>query len=218
MGIIAAIDLQGPVGRLEALHEEPSTPPRFAALVCHPHPLHGGTMQTHAVHRMARAARAAGGATLRFNFRGVGRSAGKHDGGPGEVEDAAAALSLLASRYPSLPLLACGFSFGAHVALAAGPRAPGVTGLLLAGLVVRPQDDVPRDLSPLRDWPGPAAVIQAAGDQFGSPAEVRAALAGAAGPRRLVEVPRATHLFTEDLAGLEHETKTACGWLLGGGR
>ena len=215
---MAAIDMQGPAGRLEGLLEEPDRSPRFAILVCHPHPLQGGTMHTHAVYRLARGARDASGISLRINFRGVGRSAGQYYGGRGEVEDAAVALALLADRYPDLPRIACGFSFGAHVALAAAPRAPGVTGLLLAGLVVLPQDDVPRDLSPLLDWPGPAAVIQAAGDQFGSPAEVRAALAKSAGPRRLAEVPEATHLFLEDLDLLEWETKVACRWLLGDGR
>jgi len=211
---MAAIDIQGPAGRLEALLEEPDRAPRFAIVVCHPHPLHGGTMHTHAAYRLARGARGASGVSLRFNFRGVGRSAGQHDGGRGEVDDAAAALAFLADHYPDLPRIACGFSFGAHAALAAGPRAPGVTGMLLAGLVVRPQDDVPRDLSPLLEWKGPAAVIQAAGDQFGSPAEVRAALAGSTGPRRVAEVPEATHLFLEDLDLLEWETKVACGWLL----
>lgn len=214
---MAAIDIQGPVGRLEGLLEEPDRAPRFAILVCHPHPLQGGTMHTHAAYRLARGARGASGVSLRINFRGVGRSAGQYDGGRGEVEDAAAALALLADRYPELPRIACGFSFGAHVALAAGPRASaggGVTGLLLAGLVVRPQDDIPRDLAPLLEWKGPAAVIQAAGDQFGSPAEVRAALAGSAGRRRIAEVPEATHLFLEDLDLLEWETRVACGWLL----
>jgi alpha/beta superfamily hydrolase len=175
-------------------------------------------MHTHAAYRLARGSRGASGVSLRINFRGVGRSAGQHDGGRGEVEDAAAALALLADRYPDLPRIACGFSFGAHVALAAAPRAPGVAGLLLAGLVVRPREDVPRDLSPLLDWPGPAAVIQASGDQFGSPAEVRAVLAKSAGRRRLAEVPEATHLFLEDLDLLEWETKVACRWILGDGR
>ena len=211
---MAAIDIVGPVGRLEGLLEEPDRAPRFAIVVCHPHPLHGGTMHTHAAYRLARGARGASGVSLRFNFRGVGRSAGQYDGGRGEVDDAGAALAFLADHYPDLPRLACGFSFGAHAALAAAPRSPGVTGMLLAGLVVRPQDDVPRDLKPLLDWKGPAAVIQAAGDQFGSPAEVRTALAGSIGPRRVAEVPEATHLFLEDLDLLEWETKVACRWLL----
>jgi len=217
---MAAIDIAGPAGRLEGLLEEPpegSGAPRFGAVVCHPHPLHGGTMHTHAAYRLARGARSAGGVTLRFNFRGVGRSAGRYDAGRGEADDAAATLSALAARFPGLPLLACGFSFGAHAALAAGTRRPGLAGLLLAGLVVRQRDDVPRDLGPLLDWPGPAAVIQADGDEFSSPAEVRAALAGSAGPRRIVEVPGATHLFVEALESLEREAASACAWLLAGG-
>ncbi len=215
---MAAIDIQGPAGRLEAQLELPEGAPRLAAVVCHPHPLMGGTMHTHAAYRIARGVRGAGGVTLRFNFRGVGRSAGRHDGGRGEALDAAAALRDLGGRYPSLPLLAGGFSFGAHAALAAGPADPRVAGLLLAGLVVRPSDAVPRDLSPLLDFAGPAVVIQADGDQFGSPAEVRAALAGSAGPRQVVEVPGATHLFTEELDALEREAGAACAWLLGDAR
>ena len=81
------LDLDGPAGRLEALLEEPADPPRLAALVCHPHPQMGGTMHTHAVYRLARAIRAAGGVTLRFNYRGVGRSAGRYDHGRGEADD-----------------------------------------------------------------------------------------------------------------------------------
>jgi len=222
---MGAVDIAGPAGRLEGLLETPGAapgaapggPPRFAAVVCHPHPLLGGTMHTHAAYRIARGARRAGGATLRFNFRGVGRSAGGYDAGRGEADDAAAALALLAARFPGVPLFACGFSFGAHAALAAGARTARVTGMLLAGLVVTKRDDVPRDLGPLLDWPGPAAVVQASGDEFGSPAAVRAALTGSAGPRRVVEVPGATHLFTEALDALEAEAAAACGWLLAGG-
>jgi hypothetical protein len=209
-----AIDIQGPAGRLEALLEAGASP-CFAALVCHPHPLHGGTLHNHATHRLARAARAAGGASLRFGFRGVGRSAGRHDGGRGEVEDALAALDFLAARFPGLPCLACGFSFGAHVALAAAPRHPGVTGLLLAGLVVRPRPDVPRDLGPLLAWPGRAAVLQAEHDELSSPDEVRAALAPSAGSRLLVAVEGAPHLFTGRLDELQREAEEAFDWLLG---
>jgi hypothetical protein len=217
---MAAMDLAGPSGRLEALLEEVPRP-RFAAVVCHPHPQLGGTMQTHAVHRIARAVRLAGGASLRFNFRGVGRSAGSYDRGRGEADDALAALRFLAGRFPALPRLACGFSFGAFAAASAGLRDEGVRGLLLAGLVVVPYDDLPRDLAPLVATPLPLAVVQAESDQFGTPAQVRAALAGSAGPRRVAEVRRATHLFTEALEDLQLEAEAAAGWLLdaaGGGR
>jgi alpha/beta superfamily hydrolase len=210
---MAAIDLHGPVGRLEGLLEEVATP-RFAALVCHPHPLMGGTMQTHAVHRVAKAVRLAGGISLRFNYRGVGRSEGQYDRGLGEADDAEAALALLAERYPALPRLCCGFSFGAFAALAAGPRDPGVRGLLLAGLALNPVPDLPRELTPLRALGLPVAVVQAEHDQFGSPDQVRAALAGSSGPRRVAEVKRATHLFTEALDDLQLEAESAAGWLL----
>ena len=214
---MAAIDLKGPSGRLEGLLEE-VTAPRFAAVVCHPHPLMGGTMQTHAVHRIARAVRLAGGSSLRFNYRGVGLSEGRYDRGRGEADDAVAALGFLAGRFPGLPRLSCGFSFGAFAALAAGPRDPGVTGLLLAGLALTPIPDLPRDLGPLRALALPVAVVQAEHDQFGTPAQVRAALAGSAGPRRLAEVKRATHLFTEALDDLQLEAEAAAGWLLDAGR
>jgi uncharacterized protein len=210
---MTAIDLRGPMGRLDAILEEVAAP-RVAAVVCHPHPQLGGTMQTHAVHRIARGVRLAGGHTLRFNYRGVGLSDGSYDRGRGEADDALAALQWLAARYPELPRLACGFSFGAFAAASAGLRDPGVRGLLLSGLVVVPYDDLPRDLAPLLATPRPLAVVQAEADQFGTPAQVRAALAGSAGPRRVAEVKRATHLFTEALEDLQLEAEAAAGWLM----
>jgi alpha/beta superfamily hydrolase len=210
---MAAIDLRGPAGRLEGILEGVAAP-RLAAVVCHPHPLFGGTMHTHAVHRMARAIRLAGGLSLRFNYRGVGLSEGRYDQGRGEADDAEAALAFLAGRHPDLPRLCCGFSFGAFVALAAGPRDPGVRGLLLAGLALEPAADLPRDLGPLRALPLPVAVVQAEHDQFGAPDQVRAVLEGSAGPRRVAEVWRATHLFTEALDDLQLEAEAAVGWLL----
>jgi alpha/beta superfamily hydrolase len=210
---MGSIDIAGPAGRLEALLEEVPAP-RFAALVCHPHPRYGGTMHNHATYRLARAVRAAGGASLRLNFRGVGRSAGAYDHGRGEVEDAAAALALLAERWPALPRLACGFSFGAHAAVAAGLRDPGVAGLLLAGLVVVKRDDVPRDLAALRATPRPVAVVQAEQDEFGAPQAVRDALAGSAGERLLLPVAGASHLFDGRLDELQAAAEGAVRWLL----
>lgn len=85
--------IDGPAGKLEALLEEPEGAAREAALVCHPHPLYGGTMHNKVVYRLARGLRRSGSVVLRFNFRGVGRSEGTHAHGAGEVEDARAALS-----------------------------------------------------------------------------------------------------------------------------
>src|SRR5512138_1985506 len=134
-------DLTGPAGRLEALIDEPArvrnrTPaistahPRAAVVFAHPHPQFGGTMHTKAVFQGAKGLVRAGCAVLRFNFRGVGRSAGEFDRGEGEMDDFKAALDYMAARYPGLPLWAAGFSFGAWVALEVGAMDDRVTALI----------------------------------------------------------------------------------------
>jgi alpha/beta superfamily hydrolase len=209
------VDLTGPAGRIEALLEEvPGA--RFAALVCHPHPQYGGTMHNHATYRLARAVRRGGGTTLRFNYRGVGLSAGSYDGGRGEALDALAALAYLRDLDPARPLLCCGFSFGAWVAVACAGE-PGLLGLLLAGLPIRSAEvDTVRSPERVRATPLPIAVVQAEGDEFASPAEVRELLAGSAGPRRLVAVPGVTHLFDGDMPAMEREAGQALAWILAG--
>src|SRR6516162_3864534 len=113
--------LAGPAGRLEALLEEPDDQEaRLVAVVCHPHPLYGGTMHNKVVYRMARGLRRAGMAVLRFNFRGVGASEGEHANYIGEVEDARAALGWLRTRYPDLGYALAGFSFGSRVIIQLG--------------------------------------------------------------------------------------------------
>ena len=207
------VDLTGPAGRIEGLLDETSFA-QFAALVCHPHPRYGGTMHNHATYRLARAVRTSGGTTLRFNYRGVGRSAGSYDNGRGEAKDARAALAFLRSLDPERPLLTVGFSFGAWMAVACAEE-QGVAGLLVAGLPVSPVEVETAGLPErVRATPLPLAVVQAEGDQFGPPAEIRELLAGSVGPRRLTTVPRTTHLFEEDLLGLEREAGEATRWLL----
>lgn len=123
-----SVAIAGPVGRLEAVVEEPAAatgPPSVAAVICHPHPLFGGTLHNKVVHTLARSLRAGGAATLRFNFRGVGASAGAHDNGAGEIQDALAAAAWARVRWPGAPLVLAGFSFGGAVAIeAAGAAAP----------------------------------------------------------------------------------------------
>src|ERR1700745_24584 len=108
-------------GRLEAILKEPRTPTASGvALVLHPHPLGGGTMHNKVVFRAAAALNDAGLITLRFNFRGVGQSTGKHDEGRGELDDARAGLAYLTEHYPNATQLVCGFSFGAQVGMRLG--------------------------------------------------------------------------------------------------
>ena len=135
-------DLVGPAGSLEALLDEPvgsdASQPAFrprsdlraAVVFAHPHPQYGGTMHTKAVYQGAKGLARIGCAVLRFNFRGVGRSAGEFDQGEGEKEDFRAALDYLAALYPGRPLWAAGFSFGAWVALEVGAVDDRVTALI----------------------------------------------------------------------------------------
>jgi len=125
-------DLIGPAGPLEALLDEPSTGTQLKAAVvfAHPHPQFGGTMHTKAVYQGAKGLARIGCAVLRFNFRGVGRSAGEFDQGEGEKADFRAALDYMAARYPGAPLWAAGFSFGSWVALEVGAEDPRVSALI----------------------------------------------------------------------------------------
>jgi uncharacterized protein len=114
--------LDGPAGRLEAILWKPlaNAQSLMAAVVCHPHPLFGGTMHNKVVFQTAKSLDALGLPVLRFNFRGAGGSAGKHDHGNGEQDDVRAALDFMSSEFPDLPLLLAGFSFGCWVGLRVG--------------------------------------------------------------------------------------------------
>jgi alpha/beta superfamily hydrolase len=129
-------EIRGPAGPLEVLLDAPDAAPRAAAVFAHPHPLHGGTMHTKAVYQASKALARIDVAVLRFNFRGVGRSAGIHTGGQGEMADFRASLDYMAGRYPGLPLWAAGFSFGSYVALTAGAEDARVHVLLGIGAAV----------------------------------------------------------------------------------
>jgi alpha/beta superfamily hydrolase len=114
-----AVLIDGPTGHLEARVEDPQpgSSPRVVGVVCHPHPLFGGTMQNKVVHTLARTMQELAAPTVRFNFRGVGASDGVHDDGRGEVDDALAVIAWARARWVCEPLWLAGFSFGAAVAL-----------------------------------------------------------------------------------------------------
>jgi len=188
-------------GHLEAVLKEPDAAPRGAAVVCHPHPLFGGTMHTKAVYRAAQALNEVGLVTLRFNFRGVGASTGTHDDGVGEREDARAALDWIAARYPGAPLLAGGFSFGSLVALAVGAADERVTALLGLGLPL--MRDERYDFSFLADVAKPVLVVQGEHDEFGSGEHVAGVLTPLGSHITLVRVPGSDHYFTDRVQELQ---------------
>jgi alpha/beta superfamily hydrolase len=127
----AITDLAGPAGPLEAILDEPGREPMRAAVVfAHPHPQFGGTMHTKVVYQGAKALAGIGCAVLRFNFRGVGRSAGTFGGGTGEMDDFCAALDYVNGRYPGQRMWTAGFSFGAWVALEAGAEDERVSAMI----------------------------------------------------------------------------------------
>jgi alpha/beta superfamily hydrolase len=196
-------------GQLEGLLREPTSTTPFAAVVlCHPHPLGGGTMNNNVVYRAARALGDAGAAVLRFNFRGVGTSTGRHDDGVGEEDDALAALDFLATRHPRVPLWMACFSFGARVGLTVGARDPRVGKLLGIGLALRMFD-----YSFLNGCAKPKAIVQASLDEYGGRAEIEAAVAAMAEPRRLWVIDGATHLYPKHLDAFEHAASQAVAYL-----
>jgi len=195
-------------GGLEAILREPAAP-IAAAVVCHPHPLHGGTMNNNVVYRTAKALVDAGVAALRFNFRGVGGSTGQHAEGVGEEEDVRAALAYLRARHPTQPLWIAGFSFGARVGLAVGAEEPEVTKLLGIGLALSMFDH--RRLAACTK---PKAFIQGSEDEYGGRAAIEAAVAAMPEPKRLWVVDGASHLYPGHLDAYEAAAREAVAWLV----
>jgi alpha/beta superfamily hydrolase len=183
------VDLQGPVGRLVGVLERPAGTPRGAALVCHPHPAHGGSLRSAIVVRTARALRTAGLATLRFNFRGVEGSQGTHDGVQ-EIEDAAAALRHLAARFPGLPAWAAGYSFGSRMAAELAGREVGIERLVLIAFPAALYD--PGFLARLST---PGLIVMGEEDRFGTAGALRRALPEWPAGLELVEIAAADHFF-----------------------
>ncbi|MCI4429969.1 MAG: alpha/beta fold hydrolase [Burkholderiales bacterium] len=164
----------GPSGDIECAIDAPDSAPLGTAVICHPHPVHGGTLENKVVQTLARAFVALGWRSVRFNFRGVGVSHGKWDDGVGEIDDALAVIATL--RDPALPLMLAGFSFGGYVAACAAQRLAGParpTRLVLVGpstqkqelprvpadtVVIHGESDEVVPLSATLDWARPQSL------------------------------------------------------------
>jgi alpha/beta superfamily hydrolase len=202
---IESLTLAGPAGELEALLEEPDEgPPRSVSLVCHPHPLFGGTMHNKVVFRAARGLRRAGSVVMRFNFRGVGRSQGEHDRGVGELEDARAALDTLRARYPGLPCVLAGFSFGSTVILKLGCAIQEALVSIAIGFPT-----TRGDTSFLDSCRRPKIFVQSTRDEFAPRAEMEELYQQIAEPKQLVWIEAQDHFFAGGLDALE---ETVFGW------
>ncbi len=202
-GDIKSFFIPGPQGQLEALLNSGAADAAHAALVCHPHPLHGGTVHNKVVYNTMKALSARGFPVLRFNFRGAGLSQGMHDAGRGEVEDARAALDWLHNEF-HLPIISAGFSFGAAVVLRASCGDSRVHGCISLGTPVVVEHRT-YTYGFLKTCTMPKLFISGSRDHFSPEPELRSIVAGAAPPKHLVVIEGADHFFVGKLEQLRQE-------------
>jgi uncharacterized protein len=192
------VTLAGPAGVLEGLLQERDAHDHaWTAVVCHPHPQKGGTLNNKVVHRVASVLHELDAAVLRFNFRGVGRSAGAFDGGTGELEDARAALRWMEARYPEAHRWVAGFSFGAGVAARLAASEPTVERVILVAPPVASSDFSVLESAAVRKL-----VIQGTRDDLCPLAALEAVFPTWAAPKALIRVEGASHFFDRQLAAL----------------
>jgi uncharacterized protein len=196
-GHIRSFFIEGPAGKLEALLNSGFGDASHAALVCHPHPLFGGTMHNKVVYHAAKALNGFGFPVLRFNFRGAGLSEGKHDNGFGEVEDVRAGLDWLKHEFGK-PLIFAGFSFGASVGLRASCPDPDVQFLISLGTPTSAEGRV-YAYRFLDDCRKPKLFVSGDRDQYGPVAELEGLISHAADPKKFVVIPNADHFFVGQL-------------------
>jgi uncharacterized protein len=191
------LSIAGPAGPIEALLEDPEAQARTGfGVVCHPHPLYGGNMTNKVVHTVARSLQEQGMPTLRFNYRGVGKSAGQYDEGRGETADALAVVAFGRERWPGLPLTLAGFSFGAMVALLATPAAQPAELITVAPAVANVRyAAIERPACP---W----LIIQGMVDEVVDYAQVEAFAARFTPPPVLRLLPGIDHFFNRHLSEL----------------
>jgi len=183
-------EIPGPVGPLEALLDKPSGTPRAAVVFAHPLPIEGGTMHTKVVFQGAKALARIGCVVLRFNFRGVGRSAGTWDEGRGEMDDYRAAVDFLSAKYPDLEMWAAGFSFGSYIATTLGAGDDRICALIG---IAPPVDRY--EFASVKLSLKPKFIIHGERDELIPLRTVREFYARLQEPKELVEIDKANHLF-----------------------
>jgi alpha/beta superfamily hydrolase len=206
-GAIRSFFIDGPAGQLEALLNSGATNATHAAVVCHPHPLFGGTMHNKVVFHAMKALNSFGFPVLRFNFRGTGLSHGEHDYGRGEREDVHAALDWVEKEF-RLPLLFAGFSFGAAVGLEVACEDDRVKALIGLGVPVASVDGRNYDFEFLRSCRKPKLFVSGSRDQFGPRAQLDALVNSVPEPKKLVIVESADHFFEGRLREMREVIET----------
>lgn len=195
------VDVFSSAGRLEALYRELQDPAGIA-VVCHPHPLGGGSLHNKVVFRAARGLENANVATLRFNFRGTGTSAGQHEGGEGEQDDVTAAIQWAQRKHPGIPLFVGGFSFGAWVASRVACEIPETFAMFLIGTPVNKYD-----FGHLRHCEKPILFLHGTQDEFGDVAKLEK-LVQSVRNAESITVTGADHFFTKQLDAVEETMRT----------
>jgi alpha/beta superfamily hydrolase len=193
------VEIPAPHGKLEGLLRLPDQEglSQMVAVVCHPHPVYGGTMHNKTVFRLAQALNQVGMPALRFNFRGVGESTGSYDEGRGEQDDVRAALDYAQAQFPDAPLCVAGFSFGSWVGLPVGCADERVKQLVGAGLPTRLLS-----VQTLAQCAKPKLIVQGELDQYGPQGELRPWFESLPAPKHLEVVPGSDHFFTNHLDAL----------------
>jgi uncharacterized protein len=191
---IRSLSIDGPTGRLEALLNAGSGAATHSALVCHPHPLYGGTLHNKVVFHTMKALNAFGYPVLRFNFRGAGLSQGEHDNGVGEVEDVKTCLDWLAHEF-HLPIVLAGFSFGAAVGLNAGCSDVRVNATIGLGLPLVAGEERSHSFDFLSGCEKPKLFVSGARDTFSPQTRLRELVNGLPEPKKLVLIEGADHFF-----------------------
>jgi alpha/beta superfamily hydrolase len=206
---IRSLFLDGAAGRLEALLNLGAENATHAALVCHPHPLYGGTLHNKVVFHTMKALHSFGLPVLRFNFRGSGLSQGEHGHGRGEMDDVRTALDWLQQEFQR-PMIFAGFSFGAAVGLPPACADARVQAVIGIGLPVTPIDGRNYDFSFLESCAKAKLLVSGARDQFGPRAQLERLAKSLPEPGKLVIIDGADHFFEGRLRELR---ETIEGWL-----